>query len=87
MTVREMADLRRRLEPLAAECMPLAAPPPRDRRFGRPLELRKVHWVRPELVVEVTFMTWTNDGLLRQVAFQSVREDKGPKEVGTERTS
>jgi bifunctional non-homologous end joining protein LigD len=39
--------------------------PPRDSRFGRPLELRKVRWARPELVAEVTFLTWTADGLLR----------------------
>jgi len=30
--------------------MPLAAPPPRDNRFGSPLKLSKVHWVRPEVV-------------------------------------
>jgi bifunctional non-homologous end joining protein LigD len=33
--------------------MPLAEAPPRESRFGRPLELRKVRWVRPELVAEV----------------------------------
>jgi hypothetical protein len=26
-----------------------------------------VHWVRPELVAEVKFLTWTDDNLLRQV--------------------
>jgi hypothetical protein len=31
--------------------MPLAEPPPRDSRFGSPLKLSRVHWVRPELVV------------------------------------
>jgi bifunctional non-homologous end joining protein LigD len=56
-----------------------------DSRFGRPLELRKVHWVKPKLVVEVTFLTWTGDGLLRQVAYQGLREDKNPKEVRLER--
>ncbi len=46
----------------------LAEPPPRDSRFGSPLKLSKVHWVRPELVVEVTYLTWTEDNLLRQVS-------------------
>jgi bifunctional non-homologous end joining protein LigD len=87
MTWKEMADLRQRLEPLAIERMPLAAPPPRDSRFGRPLELRRVYWVRPELVVEVTFLTWTDDGLLRQVAYQGLREDKDPNKVRLERAS
>jgi ATP-dependent DNA ligase len=35
-----------------------------------------VHWARPKLVVEVTFLTWTADGLLRQVVYQGLREDK-----------
>jgi ATP-dependent DNA ligase len=65
LTEREIGDLRQRLEPLAVAKMPLAAPPPPDSRFGRPLELKRVHWVRPELVVEVTFLTWTDDRLLR----------------------
>ena len=65
--------------------MPLASAPPRDSRFGRPLELKRVHWVRPELMAEVTFLTWTADGLLRQVAFQGLREDKPARKVRLER--
>jgi bifunctional non-homologous end joining protein LigD len=56
--------------------MPLDLPPPRDSRFGSPLVLSRVHWVRPELVVEVKFLTWTQEGLLRQVIYQGLREDK-----------
>ena len=48
--------------------MPLAEPPPRDSRFGSPLKLSRVHWGRPEVVVEVTYLTWTEDDLLRQVS-------------------
>jgi ATP-dependent DNA ligase len=40
-----------------------------------------VHWVRPELVVEVKYLTWTEDNLLRQVVYQGLREDKDPAEV------
>jgi hypothetical protein len=39
--------------------MPLAELPPRDSRFGSPLKLSRVHWVRPKVVVEVTYVTWT----------------------------
>jgi ATP-dependent DNA ligase len=46
--------------------MRLGVPPPRSSRFGSPLVLSRVHWVRPELVAEVTYLEWTNDGLLRQ---------------------
>jgi bifunctional non-homologous end joining protein LigD len=35
-----------------------------------------VHWVRPQLVAEVSFLAWTDDGLLRQVVYQGLREDK-----------
>jgi bifunctional non-homologous end joining protein LigD len=37
--------------------------------------------VRPKLVAEVTFLTWTADRLLRQVPFQGLREDKRAKDV------
>jgi bifunctional non-homologous end joining protein LigD len=55
--------------------------PPRDSRFGSPLKLSRVHWVRPEVVVEVTYLTWTEDNLLRQVSYQGLREDKSAREV------
>ena len=69
LTEREIGDLRQRLEPLAVAKTPLSSAPPRDSRFGRPLELKRVHWVRPELMVEVTFLTWTADGLVRQAVY------------------
>jgi ATP-dependent DNA ligase len=61
--------------------MPLDVPPLRTSRFGSPLVLSRVHWVRPELVVEVKCLTWTYDGLLRQVIYQGLREDKPPTEM------
>jgi bifunctional non-homologous end joining protein LigD len=74
VTVAELERLWRRLKPLAIKTMPLAAPPPRTSHFGSPLELSRVHWVRPELVVEVKFLAWTDQGLLQQVIYQGVRE-------------
>ena len=63
------------------EKMPLATPPPRDNRFGSPLKLSKVHWIRPEVVVEVTYLTWTEGGLLRAVLYEGQREDKPARQV------
>jgi bifunctional non-homologous end joining protein LigD len=57
----ELERLRRRLQPLAVNKMPLAAPP-RGGRFGSLLVLSRVHWVRPEMVVEVSYVEWTPDG-------------------------
>ena len=62
--------LWRRLQLLSISQMPLAVPPPRDSRFGSPLVLSRVHWVQPELVAEVKFLTWTDDNLLRQVVYE-----------------
>ena len=69
------------LKPLQVPKMPLAVAPPRDSRFGSPLKLSRVHWVKPELVVEVTYLTWTEDNLLRQVSYQGQREDKPARQV------
>ena len=55
--------------------------PPRGARFGSPLVLSRVHWVRPELVAEVKFLAWTEDNLLRQVVYEGLREDKPAREV------
>jgi ATP-dependent DNA ligase len=76
-----LQQLHARLAPLAVATMPLAAPPPKTNRFGSPLKLSRVRWVRPELVAEVTFLTWTADGLLRQVTYQGLRDDKAASEV------
>jgi bifunctional non-homologous end joining protein LigD len=80
----ELERLWYRLQPLAVDKMPLDVPPPRSTRFGSPLVLNRVHWVRPELVVEVKFLTWTDDNLLRQVVYEGLREDKPALEVRRE---
>jgi len=76
----ELERLWRRLQPLATDKMPLKVPPPRS-RFGSRLVLSRVHWVRPELVAEVKYLTWTDDNLLRQVIYEGLREDKPAAEV------
>jgi bifunctional non-homologous end joining protein LigD len=45
------------------------------------LVLGRVHWVRPELVAEVKFLSWTEDNLLRQVVCEGLREAKPTAEV------
>jgi hypothetical protein len=50
MPVKVLADLRRRLDPLARKTSPLSASPPRSTHFGSPRVLSRVHWVEPRLV-------------------------------------
>jgi ATP-dependent DNA ligase len=64
--------LWRRLQPLAIDKMPLEVPP---------LVLGRVHWVCPELVIEVKYLTWIGDNLLRQVVYEGLRDDKPAAEV------
>jgi DNA ligase D-like protein (predicted ligase) len=85
MSEKTLATLHKRLQPLAIKRMPLAAPPPRDNRFGRPLELARAHWVRPELVAEITYLSWPEEGLLRHTVFIGLREDKPASEVRREK--
>lgn len=80
----ELQRLSRRLQPLTADKMPLDLPPPRSTRFGSPLALSRVHWVRPDLVAEVRFLARTEDNLLRQVVYEGLREDKPAREVRRE---
>ncbi|MDO8963500.1 MAG: non-homologous end-joining DNA ligase, partial [Coriobacteriia bacterium] len=70
-TERTLDDLYERLAGLAAESPSFAVPP----------KLGGVHWVRPELVVEVEFREWTRDGVVRQPSFEGVREDADPRMV------
>jgi bifunctional non-homologous end joining protein LigD len=78
---RELEPLWHRLRPLAVAKMPLYVSPPRGSRFGSPLVLSRVHWVRPEMVVQVSHAEWTPDGLLRHVVYLGEREDKPASDV------
>ena len=44
-------------------------------------EAKGAHWTRPELVAEVEFSAWTEDGILRHPSFKGLREDKNPRDV------
>ena len=85
MSQKTLALLHRRLAPHGVHEMPLAVPPLRETRFGGLLTLSKVHWLRPELVAEITYLTWAEDGLLRHTVFIGLREDKPARHVRRER--
>lgn len=71
-----LISLKERLCKLEQKRSPFDLKPPRG---------SGVHWVRPELVAEVTFANWTSDGLLRVPVFQGLREDKPALEIRREK--
>src|ERR1700691_2193155 len=69
------------LKPLEKRKMPLSEPSPRGGRFGSPLNLSEVTWVKSQMVAQVRYLTWTADGLMRQVVYLGLREDKPARQV------
>lgn len=77
---RSLRDIRARLDRIERRTTPADEPP-------TPGESRGVRWVTPELVAEVEFTEWTDDGRLRHPSFQGLREDKDAKRVRVERAA
>ena len=51
------------------------------------LPRRGVRWVQPQLVAEIAFSEWTEDGKLRHPRFMGLRPDKPASQVVRERPS
>ena len=47
-------------------------------------DMKTMRWVKPTVVVEVGFVEWTAEGLLRHSAFVGIREGKRPSTVRLE---
>jgi hypothetical protein len=71
-TDRTLTALTTRLTTLATPHCPFADDVPRD-------YARNAHWVRPELVGDVTFRGWTSSGRLRHPSFCGLRTDLRPR--------
>ena len=69
-----LARLRKQLDALADD-------PPRGLLVaGDPLE-KTIRWVRPELVAEVQYVSWSGAGRVRHAVYLGLREDKPVAEV------
>jgi bifunctional non-homologous end joining protein LigD len=78
--VKMMMSISKQMTPLVIEKSPFAG------KINMTAALLKgVTWVKPELVAEVKFHEWTNDGNLRAPVFLGLRADKPSKEVTRER--
>jgi bifunctional non-homologous end joining protein LigD len=69
---RALADLKTRLDAIRTKDSPFIEVPETN---------TPAVWVRPELVAEIKFSEWTQDGRLRIPVFMRLREDKAPSEV------
>ncbi|MGH8776735.1 MAG: non-homologous end-joining DNA ligase [Jiangellaceae bacterium] len=49
-----------------------------------PRQMRTARWLRPELVGEVAYAHWTEDGRMRHPVWRGLRPDKVPAEVSRE---
>ncbi|HEY2000770.1 MAG TPA: DNA ligase D, partial [Acidobacteriaceae bacterium] len=76
-TQKSQAQIRERLESIRSDTNPFVSVNTAERRGA--------HWVKPQLVAEVAFSTWTADNLVRQASFKGLREDKPAEEVVREK--
>jgi bifunctional non-homologous end joining protein LigD len=74
---RQLRALREQLDALEVDAPPFTK--------GRGLPRVRVHWTRPEVVVQVAFVEWTRHGKLRHPRLLGERADKDPREVVRER--
>jgi bifunctional non-homologous end joining protein LigD len=65
-------ELMERMKPLETDKPPVEAP--RADRKG-------AHWLKPELVAEIAFSEFTDDGILRHPSFIALREDKPASQI------
>lgn len=48
------------------------------------IDSRGVHWVRPELIAEISFAGWTHEGRIRHSVFHGLRDDKAARSIRRE---
>ena len=75
-TAETLKEIYARLQPLIQPECPFKTEPPSN---------TPVTWVKPQLVCEVTFTGWTEEGLMRHPVFSRLRQDKPAREVGIEK--
>ena len=68
-----LLDLRRRLDPIEIPKTPFT--------IATGLPKLRVHWVKPAIVVQVSFMEWTRHNKLRHPRLIAVRFDKKARDV------
>lgn len=70
-----LKEIYNQLKPLISKKNPFNTIPPMA---------RSATWVKPQLIAEVEFSEWTEDGHLRHPSFKGLRVDKKPQEIHKE---
>jgi bifunctional non-homologous end joining protein LigD len=70
---RQLLAMRARLDAIEVDAPPFTK--------GRGLPRIRVHWTRPEVVVQVAFIEWTRHGKLRHPRLLGERTDKAARDV------
>ena len=75
---KELARVMAMLTPLESRTSPFEPSPKSSDRL---------HWVRPQLVAQIKFTEWTDDGHLRHPVYLGLRDDKRARDVVREGTT
>jgi bifunctional non-homologous end joining protein LigD len=73
-SIKQRLELQKKLDRISQPAMPFATKP-------KDPGLRGAHWAKPELVAEVEFTEWTEEGSIRHPSFKGLREDKKATEI------
>lgn len=82
-TAKMQNEIINKLQPLEIGKCPFREPP----EYNKPSRFRpnppkaEVKWVKPEVVVEISYRTVAPDGSFRHPSFKGIREDKNAKDV------
>lgn len=87
LTETALASITRQLADLRTDESPFVHPPSVIGGRWAGGKAAKCHWVRPELVAQVKFASWTRDGNLRAPVFLGMRDDIDPRSIRREDAS
>lgn len=76
---------RATLHAVYKQLKPLEQDKPAFKKLPDGVSRAKPHWVKPQLVAEISFSEWTHDDILRQAVFHGLRADKPAAQVRRER--
>ena len=84
MSFETLTMLHERLKSLAIPKLPLAVAPPRKTRLAQPAGAVQGALGSPRAVAEITYLSWSENALLRHTAFVGLREHTSATEVRRE---